>query len=632
MSIGGWRQQDGLWRKILARGLVEAKGTNDVDTDEKDADHPMYNTGSQEHGKPSEGGKKWSRARKANLVPGPKMGAKPHRDGMGNSSRGKGAYPDPKQHSGAYVCCQRTKCPGVRGRPSFRMVSDIMESMEEIFCISCNAPWEWSFEQAVLKGQVPGFQPTKGRGNHKTLPSNPHQKMESPFVDSSDKGKTDRSSPAFVTPKAGSSFAQASIPREAWDACPDGHVWQGFLKAILLGGKEESERMLANMEKNADKGSADCKAVLRAVIIAKPAMVPNPAPQPQQAGAPQQQQQQQQQQQPGEQPLTIEQQQRVAYTEKQAATADVQQHDKALNEGMRLHKQAKDKKLALEAELAAAAQQEAETSANLGPLRAQLKAATDKQALASQKLEAINIKLEQSFPAPPEPVAPAAAPKPAPIPSYPTPGQLASVFSLDNLSPKEQDELNSASGGMGNEAKTLAVALANLMATRVLSLLPPAPAPQTFFMGDVVPEGEDHEAHDEEAKCSYNGDSEQLAAWEQAVAAAKPSPQPAASSDAVPASMAADTERPAAVKRPVEDEEEDFFAAEEQNATSLLGDDEDLVPAQAKKARAQGPLADATSEEVANAILLEIANASAALPQQNSADIPAAAQATPALG
>ena len=183
MSIGSWKNHDGLWRKIMARGIVE----DIVETDDRDdkVDDPMYNTGSQGDGKTSGGGKKWTRARKANEVPGPKMGAKPHRDCNEYGSRGTGTNPNPKQQSGGpYVCCQRKQCRGVRGRASFRFVADILQSKEEIFCISCDAPWEWSFEQAVLKGQVPGYK-AKDKGNARSVPANPHQKLESPFVETS---------------------------------------------------------------------------------------------------------------------------------------------------------------------------------------------------------------------------------------------------------------------------------------------------------------------------------------------------------------------------------------------------------------------------------------------------------------
>ena len=642
MPVVRWLPNGNLGDKIAERGLVMQidGGINNSHVEDDDADDPTYNTGRQGDGKPSEwqdvpSTKKWGMAKKAHMVPGPKMGARPHQGGSGSSSRGQGTPSSPAQMEDLYVCCQRTRCRGVRGRPSFRMVTDILESQVELKCIACDAPWEWSFEQAVIKGQVPGFQPAKGKGKGKpnTLPSNPHQKMESPFSGSNSQGNADNNSPPFAA-KAGSVFAQASIPQEAWDARPAGHVWQGYLKAILLGGKEESERFNELIEKNADKGSADCQAVRRAVIIAKAAKAPTPAPRPQTAGAPKPQPQQD-----GDQPLTIDQKQRAAYTDKQAATAEVQRIDKALNESVRLHRLVIEKEKQLEIERAAAGAEKARLASSLEQLRQNLKVATEQQALATQKLEALNIQLEKSSPASPE-LLPPAAPKPAPCPALPTQDQLASLFNLDNLNLQEQNSLNAASEGFGPEAKGFAETLAQFFASRVLSAFNPAPPPP----GDGGQEGKDKEPQDEEAKCEYSGSQEQLEAWEKAMSAAGQTAAPAASSSesANPAEPSpvvdplphpAGTDTMAAVsekKRPAGDEDDDFFAAEEANAASLH-EDASAAPTQAKKPRGEGPLADATSEEVASIIIQELAEA-AALPQQSSADIPEAAVAGSSSG
>ena len=390
MSIGSWECQDGLWRKVQGRRLEM----------DEDNNNPLYDAGSQDDGRPSGNGKKWARSRKANESPGPRMGAKPYQASGGSGGRGKGANdPSSKQFGGAYVCCQWKQCPGVRGRPSFRYVKEIQEADEDLFCIRCDAPWEWSLEKAVSKGQVPGFKPPKGRGNSQQTPkpANPHQQLESPFVDSSDSNPgTANASMPFTKPKATSTFAQASIPQEAWDACPPGDLWHTFLKTILFGGKDqdEADRTHKAIQKAADQGSDECKAVLRAVILAKSAMQTHPAfqpkslpPSPQQPNA--------------NHAPTLEQQQRAAYTAKQAAIAEVQKAEKALNEGVQLLKQAKEDKLALEAKLAAATKAEADAAANIAPLRARSMAATEQQSLLTQKLDAYYVRMEQPYPCAP---------------------------------------------------------------------------------------------------------------------------------------------------------------------------------------------------------------------------------------
>ena len=571
------------------------------------------------------------------MAPGPKMGAVSFWDSKEYGCRGQGTQLDPKQQDkGPYVCCQGKHCRGVRGRASFRFVADILDSKDQIFCVSCDAPWEWSFEQAAIKGQVPGFQPAKGKGKSKsnTLPTNPHEKMESPFSANNSQGNAGINSPPFAAPKSESIFTQASIPQEAWDALPDGHIWRGYFMAIMLGGKEEAERTQEIVEKNADKGSADCRAVRRAVILAKAAKAPTPASQPQPAGAPRPQPQQD-----GDQPLTIEQKQRAAYTDKQAATAEVQRIDKALNEGVRLHRLAMEKEKQLEIERAATVAEKAKLASNLEQLRQNLKLATEQQALATQKLEALNIQLEKSPPASSE-LQPPAAPKPAPSPALPTQDQLASLFNLDNLNPQEQNSLNAAAEGFGPDVKKFADFLSNFFASRALSIFSPAPPPP----GEEGQEGKDKEPQDEEAKCEYNGSNEQLEAWEKAVSAAGQTAAPAVSSSESatpsepipvvdPLPHPADTDTMAAVsekKRPAGDEEDDFFAAEEANAAGLH-EEASAAPAQAKKPRGEGPLAEATSEEVASIITQELAEA-ATLPQQSSANIPEAAVAGSSSG
>ena len=657
MSSCGWKFQNGLWNKVLAHGNVEI---------DEEADDPVYNAGSQGDCKPSGNGKKWARSRKANETPGPKMGAKPYQAGGGSSSRGKNANePGPKQHSGAYVCCQWKQCPGVRGRPSFRYLNEIQQATDDLFCISCNAPWEWSLEKAVSKGQVPGLKPKNKGGLLQTpKPANPHEKLESPFVDSSiSNASAANTSMPFTKPKATSTFAQASIPQEAWDTCPPGSMWQAFLKTILLGGKdkEEADRTHRAVQKAADQGSEECKAVIRAVIIGKAAMQSHPAFQPKPAAPTPQQ--------PGASPSpTLEQQQKAAYTAKQAAIAEVQKAEKALNEGVQLLKQAKEEKLALEAKLAAATKAEADAAANIAPLRARSMAATEQQALLTQKLDAYYVKMEQPYPCTP-PVQPQAN-HAAPTMAIP-PGHIANAFSIDNFSQHERARLDAITAGYpGDTDRQLAVAVSDILATKINGMLPVPPMPHNYYMGEHLADLEDNLRHsNEEETCSYNGSSQQINAWDQALANSSSCPQqhqqcaaaataaaaaaaaeaaatPAATaaSEAAapmpqePAAMAADSERTAATKRdledstaqaaakavPIDDDDFDEFS-QEALAVASLHEPEEPAASQAKKARGDPkPLAHLSGEEVAVKLVQELANSIKPQPQQSSNDIPSA--------
>ena len=154
--------------------------------------------------------------------------------------------------------------------------------------------------------------------------------------------------------------------------------------------------------------------------------------------------------------------------------------------------------------MAAAKEKVSQSAASCTELRGKLDEAIKKEALASQKLEALRVLQEKE----PADLGPAPAPTPARAPSMPSPSpptlqQLVAAFNIDNFSASNKAKLDTMSAELGNTGKVRQIldALGIMAAEEIATQRQPQVDPAC-----------------EEANCQYGGTSEQISAWEQELA------------------------------------------------------------------------------------------------------------------
>ena len=193
----------------------------------------------------------------------------------------------------------------------------------------------------------------------------------------------------------------------------------------------------------------------------------------------------------------------TAYTAKQAAAAEVQKAERALQAGDKAKQQALQHIQDMEAKLAAARDKYSQSAASCTDLRGKLDEANRNQALASQKLEALRVLQEREpadFGPAPAPAPATASPKPDLVPA--TLQQIVAAFNINNFSADHTSRLESVSAGLdaGRVREVLDV-FASMAAEVVASQRQPQVALPC-----------------EEAACQYGGTPEQILAQQDAAA------------------------------------------------------------------------------------------------------------------